>query len=126
MSRNELGDDAALLSLTGRLMDLWNLDAEQRAAVLASGSPSPRLESQSDALPTVTSDQRIRFGHLLGIHQHLRLLFPQNPELAHRWITSPNKAFDNLTPVDIISRNGVIGLATVRAYLESYLAFRTM
>jgi hypothetical protein len=42
-----------------------------------------------------------RVGHLLGIYKNLRLLFPQNRDLADRWMSTRNKAFDNLTPVEV-------------------------
>jgi hypothetical protein len=31
----------------------------------------------------------------------MRLLCPQNRDLAYRWMSSRNKAFDNLTPVEV-------------------------
>ena len=57
-------------------------------------------------------------GHLLGIHKNLRLLFPQNRDLAYHWMSTRNKAFDNLTPVDIVKEWGCAGLLMVRADLD--------
>ena len=59
-----------------------------------------------------------RVGHLLGIHKNLRLLFPQNRDLAYRWMSTRNKAFDNLTPVEVVKAWGFAGLLMVRAYLD--------
>ena len=64
-------------------------------------------------------DQYERVGHLLGIHKSLRLLFPQNRDLAYRWMSTRNKAFDNLTPVEVVKERGFAGLLMVRAYLEA-------
>ena len=64
-------------------------------------------------------DQYERVGHLLGIHKNLRLLFAQNRDLAYRWMSTRNKAFDNLTPVEVVKERGFAGLLRVRAYLEA-------
>jgi hypothetical protein len=50
--------------------------------------------------------------------KNLRLLFPQNRDLAYRWMTTRNKAFENLTPVEVIRQWGFAGLLMVRAYLD--------
>ena len=63
-------------------------------------------------------DQYERVGHLLGIHKNLRLLFPQNRDLVYRWISTRNRAFDNLSPVEVIREWGFAGLLMVRAYLD--------
>ena len=64
-------------------------------------------------------DQYERVGHLLGIHKSLRLLFPQNRDLAYRWMSTRNKAFENLTPVEVVKEWGFAGLLMVRASLEA-------
>ncbi|NCV71541.1 MAG: DUF2384 domain-containing protein, partial [Betaproteobacteria bacterium] len=48
----------------------------------------------------------------------LRLLFPQNRDLAYRWMSTRNKAFDNLTPVEVVKEWGFAGLLMVRGYLD--------
>jgi uncharacterized protein (DUF2384 family) len=63
-------------------------------------------------------DQYERVGHLLGIHKNLRLLFPQNRDLAYRWMSTRNKAFDNFAPVEVVKTQGFLGLLIVRAYLD--------
>ena len=52
------------------------------------------------------------------VAHHLRLLFPHNRDLAYRWMTTRNKAFDNLTPVEVVKEWGFAGLLMVRAYLD--------
>ena len=39
------------------------------------------------------ADLLARAGHLLGIHKALRILFPQDRDLAYRWVTTPNRRF---------------------------------
>ena len=59
---------------------------------------------------------------ILSIHQNLRLLFPQNRDLAYRWMTTRNKAFENLTPVEVVKESGFAGLLMVRGYLDRAMA----
>lgn len=113
-------DRGALAKMVMALLDHWNLSTEDQAALLGI-APSNRaaLTRYRKGEPIGTSrDQFERVGHLLGIHKNLRLLFPQNRELAYRWISTRNKAFDNLSPVDVIKEWGFAGLLMVRAYLD--------
>ncbi len=77
------------------------------------------LSNCRDGKPIDNSrDQYGRVGHLLGIHKNLRLLFPQNRDLACRWITARNKASENLTPVEVVNEWGFAGLLMLRSYLD--------
>lgn len=62
-----------------------------------------------------------RIGLLLGIHKFLRLLFPRNLELAYSWMSTPNKAFGGLTPVQHVERLDLSGLHEVSTYLAGQL-----
>ncbi len=113
-------DRGALAKMVMALLDHWQLSTEDQAALLGiAASNRAALTRYRKGEPIGTSrDQYERVGHLLGIHKNLRLLFPQNRDLAYRWMTSRNKAFDNLTPVEIVKEWGFAGLLTVRAYLD--------
>ena len=102
------------------LLDHWELSTEDQAALLGiATSNRSALSNYRSGKPIGTSrDQFERVGHLLGIHKNLRLLFPQNRDLAYRWMTTRNKAFDNLTPVEVIKEWGFAGLLMVRGYLD--------
>ena len=65
-----------------------------------------------------TRDQLDRISNLLAIHKNLKLLFPQNDRLAYTWIKTPNRAFDNRPPVNVIREFGFLGLLMVRGYLD--------
>jgi len=113
-------DRGALAKMVMTLLDHWELSTEDQAALLGI-APSNRaaLARYRKGEPIGTSrDQYERVGHLLGIHKNLRLLFPQNRDLAYRWISNRNKAFDNLSPVEVIKEWGFAGLLMVRAYLD--------
>ena len=110
----------ALAKMIMTLFDHWKLTTEDQAALLGI-APNNRaaLTRYRKGEPIGTSrDQYERVGHLLGIHKNLRLLFPQNRDLAYRWMSTRNKAFDNLTPVDVVKEWGFAGLLMVRSYLD--------
>ena len=113
-------DRGALAKMLLTLFEHWNLTTEDQAMLLGLASSNrAALSRYRKGEPIGTSrDQYDRVGHLLAIHKNLRLLFPKNRELAYRWISTRNKAFDNLTPVDVIKEWGFAGLLMVRSYLD--------
>jgi uncharacterized protein (DUF2384 family) len=113
-------DKPALAKMVMALLDHWKLASDEQAALLgiaASNRATLARYRKGEAIGT-SRDQLERVGHLLGIHKNLRLLFPQNRELAYAWITTRNRAFDNLRPVDVIKEFGFSGLLMVRFYLD--------
>ena len=113
-------DRGALAKMVMTLLDHWKLSTEDQAALLgiATSNRAALTRYRKGESIGTSRDQLERVGHLLGIHKNLRLLFPQNRELAYRWMSTRNKAFDNLTPVDIVKEWGFAGLLMVRAYLD--------
>jgi hypothetical protein len=113
-------DRGALAKMVMTLLDHWKLSTEDQASLLGiATSNRAALSNYRSGKPIGTSrDQYERVGHLLGIHKNLRLLFPHNRELAYRWMTTRNKAFDNQTPVEVVKGWGFAGLLMVRAYLD--------
>jgi len=113
-------DRGALARMVMTLLDHWKLSTEDQAALLGiAASNRAALSNYRSGKPIGTSrDQYDRVGHLLGIHKNLRLLFPQNRDLAYRWMSTRNKAFDNLTPVEVVKEWGFAGLLMVRGYLD--------
>jgi hypothetical protein len=116
----DVQDRGALAKMVMTLMDHWKLNTEDQAALLGVASTSrAALAKYRNGSPIGTSrDQYERVGHLLGIHKNLRLMFPQNRDLAYGWMTTRNKAFENRTPVEVVREWGFAGLLMVRAYLD--------
>ena len=113
-------DRGALARMVMKLLEHWQLSTEDQAALLglaASNRAALGRYRRGEAIGS-SRDQFERVGHLLGIHKSLRLLFPQNPDLAYRWVTTRNRAFDNRTPVEVIKEQGFAGLLIVRGYLD--------
>lgn len=113
-------DRSALAKMVMTLLDHWALSTEDQAALLGIASSNrAALTRYRKGEPIGTSrDQYERVGHLMGIHKNLRLLFPQNRELAYRWMSTRNQAFNNNSPVEIIKDWGFAGLLMVRSYLD--------
>lgn len=113
-------DRGALARMVMKLLDHWQLSTEDQAALLglaASNRAALGRYRRGEAIGG-SRDQFERVGHLLGIHKSLRLLFPQNRDLAYRWMTTRNRALHNHTPVEVIKDQGFAGLLIVRGYLD--------
>lgn len=54
---------------------------------------------------------------LLKIDTTLQQLFAGSPLLADLWMTSHNKAFGNVSPMDLIEQEGMAGLKRVVQFL---------
>lgn len=63
-------------------------------------------------------DMLDRAGWLLAIHKALRLLYPHNEALRYSWVKRRNRDFDNFTPLEVMMREGLIGIAKVSRYLD--------
>ncbi len=107
---------------TMRLFKLWDLSTQEQLNLLGmSANSRAALSKYKRGEPlSISRDTLDRVGWLLGIHKALRLLFPHNPESRYAWIKHKNRAFDNYTPLEVIEREGMIGLAKVCRYLDMY------
>ena len=113
-------DKGALARMVMTLLDHWQLDTEDQATLLglAPGNRAALARYRKGEPIGSTRDQFERVGHLLGIHKNLRLLFPHNRDLAYRWMSTRNRAFEQRTPVELVREWGFAGLLAVRAYLD--------
>lgn len=107
-----------------RLFDHWRLDTASQLALLGLSITSRAMLSRYregiTPLP-FTQDVLDRAGWLLAIHQALRSLYPKNPELCYGWIKIRHSLFQNLTPLDYMKTQGLIGIAKVARYLQLQL-----
>ena len=108
-----------LARLVTRLFEHWRLSTTEQAALLGlSRENRSTLSRYRKGEPLADSrDLLDRAGHLLGIHKSLRILFPQDRDLAYRWMTTPNRRLA-ARPVDLVLERGFEGLIALRRYLD--------
>jgi hypothetical protein len=101
------------------LLEHWKLGPNDQAALLGLSAQSrSTIARYRRGEPLADSaDLLSRAGHLLGMHKALRILFPQDLDLAYRWVTTPNRRF-GATPLEIMKRHGYEGILAVRRYLD--------
>jgi len=108
-----------LAAMVMQLFDHWQLTTAEQAAMLGlSVENRSTLARYRKGEPLADSrDLLDRAGHLLGIHKSLRILFPQDRDLAYRWMTAANRRF-GARPVDLAVSRGFEGLLAIRRYLD--------
>ncbi len=103
------------------LFEHWDLDTATQLNLLGFSPTSRALlipyKKGIKPLPN-TRDLFDRVGWLLSIHKSLRLLYPKNENIRYTWISRKNMAFDNQTPLEMMTNEGIIGIAKVARYLD--------
>lgn len=113
-------DMKVLFSMVTKLFEHWRLSDSEQMALLGL-PPSDQGAKEPFRAADVLGfgrDVEERVGILLGIHLRLRMLFPSNPDLARQWMTSANRSFEEMRPVDVVQAQGLSGLIAIRAYLD--------
>ncbi|MCK6373816.1 MAG: MbcA/ParS/Xre antitoxin family protein [Zoogloea sp.] len=113
-------DRKAVAGMLMQLFDHWKLSTEEQLDALGFATSNRAVLTRyrkGEAL-SGSRDTLERAGHLLGIHKNLRLLFPQNRDLAYAWMKTRNRAFEHRSPIDVIREFGFAGLLMVLAYLD--------
>lgn len=113
-------DRRTLAKMVTALFERWQLSTAGQAALLGlSPQQCAAVTRYRQGAPLRPDrDTHDRVGHLLAIHKNLRQLFPQNRDLAYRWMSTHNKAFENHTPVELVQTWGFAGLLSIRTYLD--------
>lgn len=114
------GSREKLAKMIVTLLEHWALAPADQAALLGLSAQSRssvaryrRGEPLADS-----ADLLARAGHLLGIHKALRIMFPHDRDLAYRWVTAPNRRFNDTAPLEIMKKHGYEGILAVRRYLD--------
>ena len=110
----------ALARMVLKVFDLWGLKVNEQLSLLGLSSRSRArlnrfLEGEAFANQLDLLD---RARNLLSIHGSLLALYPNNREVANKWMTTPNMHFEGLSPVNVVHKEGFIGLVTIKRYLE--------
>ncbi|ADC73200.1 conserved hypothetical protein (plasmid) [Thioalkalivibrio sp. K90mix] len=113
-------DRKALAKMVTQAFKNWDLENEESLAMLglSEGSRGSLSRYRNGEPLNQNRDMMERAGHILAIHKNLRLMFPHDRERAYQWMRTRNRAFNNLTPAEVVSQYGFQGLLMVRAYLD--------
>lgn len=114
------GNRQKLTKMIMRLFDHWKLPTADQLEVLGLSANSRRMLTQyrkKGVLPN-NRDIQDRLGWLLVIHQDLRTLYPDNPELCYSWVNRRNRHLENWTPIEVMKEQGLIGIFRVAQLLE--------
>jgi hypothetical protein len=109
-----------LTKMIMRLFDHWDLTTADQLELLGLSANSRRMLSQyrkKGVLPN-NRDMQDRLGWLLVVHQNLRTLYPENPEICYTWIHRQNQYLDNWMPLEVMKKQGLIGIFRVAQLLE--------
>jgi len=101
------------------IFDFWELRAEARRTLLGFKRGDWMLEALIAGAP-LSADPEVleRAGHITAIYKSLGILAPRNPEYTRQWMTSRNRAFNGMTPLKVVEKQGLVGLKLLRAYLD--------
>jgi len=105
------------------IADLWELTEEERRLVLGFRSRSTYHNwcRQARAHGTIILDVDVltRISAVLGIHQALGILFPDE-HAGIAWLRGPHKAlvFGGQAPIDLVTSGSQDALLTVRRFLD--------
>ena len=109
-----------LALMVTRLFELWKISTGDQLELLGLSRTSRAQISKyrnGGAVPS-SRDMLDRIGWLLSIHKSLRLLYPRNENIRYTWIKRRNRILDDQRPLDIMTYQGLIGIARVARYLD--------
>jgi Protein of unknown function (DUF2384) len=87
-----------------KLFELWGVSPVDQKILLGDGADDQEVRER----------ERL----LLLIHKSLRILFPHNRDLCYAWINKRSDVFAGLTPLEVMLKEGLVGIAGVARYLE--------
>jgi ribosomal protein S15P/S13E len=101
-----------LTQMAMRLFEHWKLTTADQLALLGLSANSRRMLTQYRKGKALANNRDMldRIGWLLVIHQNLRTLYPQNPELCYSWVNRRNRQLDNWSPLEVMKTQGFIGI----------------
>ena len=109
-----------LARMVTRLFELWKISTADQLELLGLSRTSRAQISKyrnGGAVPS-SRDMLDRIGWLLSIHKSLRLLYPRNENIRYTWVKRRNRILDDQRPLDIMTYQGLLGIARVARYLD--------
>jgi hypothetical protein len=110
----------AAAKMVMRLLARWQLSTADQLALLGLNEKnrSTLVRYRQGGALQPRRDLLERVAYLFDIHVQLRTIFPTNRNLAYGWMTARVEDLHNLTPVEVVQKNGLIGLNMLNKYLN--------
>lgn len=102
------------------MLDDWGIASADQLTLLGMGDkPSREIRQlqQNRPLPD-EPDVMARVEHLISIADALRTTYPLSRRMGALWMHKPNRKFRQRTPVATMVEDGMIGMISVRSYLD--------
>jgi hypothetical protein len=101
------------------IVDHWEMRNEDAMALLGGASHGRYFELKKNRNGLLSQDELTRISLLIGIYKALNILFQRR--LANQWSALPNSnsMFNNISPLQFMTRGGVPGMIAVRRLLDS-------
>jgi len=117
MSKEELQElTRGILSM----LDDWDINARDQLTLLGmADAPVRELSKLRDSRPLPDEpDVMARIEHLISIADALRTTYPHSRRMGKLWMHKPNRKFRQRSPVATMVEDGIVGLISVRSYLD--------
>lgn len=116
-----IDDRRDLTLLIMRIFDKWSLTSKQQLNLLGLAEESRYMLQRYRRLESLLpyeKDKIDRVCLLLAIYENLHALYPENQKLRDRWLTSNNHLLSDKQPIEMMMKQGMIGIAKVARYLD--------
>jgi uncharacterized protein (DUF2384 family) len=102
------------------MLDEWQIDPKDQLALLGlENVPAREVNRLRDSRPLPDEpDVMQRVEHLISIADALRTTYPFSKRMGRLWMHKPNRKFRQRTPVATMVEDGIVGLVSVRSYLD--------
>lgn len=99
----------------------WQICAEDQLCLLGLKGQKPRTlrKYQQGAEIPASADTEQRMRCLVQIHQGLQTLFPHSANLCDLWITTPNRALGDATPLSLMLDQELAGMQRIAEILDN-------
>lgn len=102
------------------MLDEWEISAKHQLIMLGMENvPAREVKRLRDNRPLPDDpDVMQRVEHLIAIADALRTTYPFSKRMGKLWMHKANRKFRQRTPVATMVEDGIVGLISVRSYLD--------
>lgn len=114
-------DRNSLTKAIMNILDTWGMQAAEQVAILDLPDKTPKrmLRRYREDTPFPdTPEVMDRLEHIIGIADALRTTYPHNPSMGAIWMRRRNDRFQNKSPLQLISEEGLNGILKIRTHLD--------